>query len=34
VLVEDGRVTASGGHRELLRENARYREIVTRGADE
>ena len=34
VLVEDGRVTASGGHRELLRENARYREIVTRGAEE
>ena len=31
VLVEDGRVTATGGHRELLRENARYREIVTRG---
>jgi ABC-type multidrug transport system fused ATPase/permease subunit len=34
VLVEDGRVTASGGHRELLRENARYREIVTRGGAE
>jgi ABC-type multidrug transport system fused ATPase/permease subunit len=34
VLVEDGRVTATGGHRELLRGNERYREIVTRGADE
>jgi ABC-type multidrug transport system fused ATPase/permease subunit len=33
-LVEDGRVTATGGHRELLRENARYREIVTRGEAE
>jgi ABC-type multidrug transport system fused ATPase/permease subunit len=34
VLVEDGRVRASGGHRELLRENTRYREIVTRGGAE
>ncbi len=33
VLVEDGRVAAQGSHRELLRENARYREIVTRGAE-
>ncbi|HEU5213466.1 MAG TPA: ABC transporter ATP-binding protein [Gaiellaceae bacterium] len=34
VLVEDGRVVAEGGHRELLRENPRYREIVTRGGRE
>ncbi len=34
VLVEDGRVTATGRHRDLLRENARYREIVTRGGAE
>jgi ABC-type multidrug transport system fused ATPase/permease subunit len=34
VLVEDGRVAAQGAHRDLLRENARYREIVTRGAEE
>jgi ABC-type multidrug transport system fused ATPase/permease subunit len=33
VLVENGRVAAQGSHRELLRENARYREIVTRGAE-
>src|SRR5262245_60740196 len=34
VLVEEGRVVAEGGHRELLRENPRYREIVTRGGSE
>ena len=34
VLVEDGAVTAEGSHRELLRENRRYREIVTRGVED
>ena len=34
VYVEDGRVVAEGGHRELLRDNAAYRETVTRGEDE
>lgn len=33
VLIEDGRVVAEGGHRELLRERADYRETVTRGED-
>ena len=31
VLIEDGRVVAQGGHRELLRTRADYRETVTRG---
>jgi ABC-type multidrug transport system fused ATPase/permease subunit len=34
VYVEDGRVAAEGGHRALLRDNAAYRETVTRGEDE
>ncbi len=34
VLLRDGRVVASGEHRELLRERADYRAIVTRGEDE
>ena len=34
VYVEDGRVVAEGGHRELLRDNPDYRETVTRGEDE
>ena len=34
VYVEDGRVAAEGGHRALLRDNAEYRETVTRGEDE
>ena len=34
VYVEDGRVVAEGVHRELLRDNAAYRETVTRGEDE
>jgi ABC-type multidrug transport system fused ATPase/permease subunit len=33
-LIEDGRVVAEGGHRELLRERPDYRETVTRGEDE
>ena len=33
VLVEDGRVVAEGGHRELLRSRADYRDTVTRGED-
>jgi ABC-type multidrug transport system fused ATPase/permease subunit len=33
VLVEGGRVVAAGGHRELLRERADYRDTVTRGED-
>jgi ABC-type bacteriocin/lantibiotic exporter with double-glycine peptidase domain len=31
VLVEDGQVTATGRHRELLRESDAYRDVVTRG---
>jgi ABC-type multidrug transport system fused ATPase/permease subunit len=34
VYVEDGRVVAEGDHRALLRDNAGYRETVTRGEDE
>ena len=34
VYVEDDRVVAEGAHRELLRDNADYRETVTRGEDE
>jgi ABC-type multidrug transport system fused ATPase/permease subunit len=34
VYVEDGRAVADGGHRALLRDNAAYRETVTRGEDE
>ena len=34
VLVDEGGVVAEGGHRELLRTRADYREIVTRGEDE
>ena len=34
VYVEEGRVVVEGGHRELLRDNAAYRETVTRGEDE
>jgi ABC-type multidrug transport system fused ATPase/permease subunit len=34
VLVEDGVVAAEGSHRELMRENLRYREIVTRGVED
>lgn len=33
VLVGEGRVQASGTHRELLRANAAYRDVVTRGED-
>ena len=33
VLLEAGRVAAEGTHRELLREHARYREVVTRGEE-
>jgi ABC-type multidrug transport system fused ATPase/permease subunit len=33
VLVEDGRVVAEGGHRELLRTNPDYRDTVTRGEE-
>ncbi len=32
-LVEDGRVVAEGGHRELLRTNRDYRDTVTRGEE-
>ena len=31
VLVEDGQVTATGRHRELLRKSDAYRDVVTRG---
>ena len=31
VLVQDGQVTATGRHRELLRESDAYRDVVTRG---
>jgi ABC-type multidrug transport system fused ATPase/permease subunit len=34
VLIEGGRVAAEGGHRELLRARADYRQTVTRGEDE
>jgi ABC-type multidrug transport system fused ATPase/permease subunit len=34
VYVEEGRVVAEGAHRTLLRDNADYRETVTRGEDE
>jgi ABC-type multidrug transport system fused ATPase/permease subunit len=34
VLLAGGRVAADGRHRELLRSNAAYRDIVTRGEDE
>jgi ABC-type multidrug transport system fused ATPase/permease subunit len=34
VLVEDGRVVAQGTHRELLRADPAYRDVVTRGEDE
>ncbi len=33
VLIEQGRVIAQGGHRELLRTRADYRQTVTRGED-
>ena len=33
VLVGEGRVQATGTHRELLRANAAYRDVVTRGED-
>ena len=33
VLIERGRVIAQGGHRELLRTRADYRQTVTRGED-
>jgi ABC-type multidrug transport system fused ATPase/permease subunit len=33
-FVTDGRVAASGEHRELLRTVAAYRETVTRGEEE
>jgi ABC-type multidrug transport system fused ATPase/permease subunit len=33
VLVADGRVQASGRHRELLRSSPAYRDVVTRGED-
>jgi hypothetical protein len=33
VLIGGGRVTASGTHRELLRERADYRDVVTRGEE-
>ena len=33
VFVVDGQVVAEGGHRELLRERADYRDTVTRGED-
>ena len=33
VLLEDGRVTAEGTHRELLRAHEGYRDTVTRGED-
>jgi ABC-type transport system involved in cytochrome bd biosynthesis fused ATPase/permease subunit len=34
VLVEDGRVRATGEHRALLRERADYRDTVTRGEED
>ena len=34
VLLEDGRVVAQGGHSELLRSNASYRDTVTRGEED
>ncbi len=34
LLVEDGRVTAEGTHRELLRSSSTYRDVVTRGESE
>jgi ABC-type multidrug transport system fused ATPase/permease subunit len=34
VLLRNGRVAAEGRHRALLRDDAAYREIVTRGEDE
>jgi ABC-type multidrug transport system fused ATPase/permease subunit len=34
VLLRDGRVAADGRHRALLRDDAAYREIVTRGEEE
>jgi ABC-type multidrug transport system fused ATPase/permease subunit len=34
VLLQGGRVAAEGRHRALLRDDARYREIVTRGEEE
>jgi ABC-type multidrug transport system fused ATPase/permease subunit len=33
VYLKDGKVHATGRHRELLRENADYRYTVTRGED-
>ncbi|HEY5834632.1 ABC transporter ATP-binding protein [Streptomyces sp.] len=33
VLVEDGTVTATGGHHDLLRTNSRYRAVVTRDTE-
>jgi ABC-type multidrug transport system fused ATPase/permease subunit len=33
VLIEDGRVVAEGGHRELLDTSPEYRETVTRGEE-
>ena len=33
VLVEDGRVTATGSHHDLLRSHPRYRDVVLRGGE-
>jgi ABC-type multidrug transport system fused ATPase/permease subunit len=34
LLVEDGRVSATGTHHELLAGNPAYRDIVTRGGED
>jgi ABC-type transport system involved in Fe-S cluster assembly fused permease/ATPase subunit len=33
VLLRDGRIAAEGRHRALLRDDAYYREVVTRGEE-